>query len=547
MRLSEDGGLGNNERTRHKQIMRIASSLISGHFGRRPLLVFGTLVVGAFAAYEMAQYVINDDMNGLAYAGLCLAGGAIVIAILNNWRNGVYFFLAWLLFEDFARKFLGNNMAIYFAKDLFALVVYISFFIAFRRKEVKIFRPPFLMPLLIFVWFGAMQIFNPASTHIMYGLMGFKMFFYYTPLVFIGYALLNSEAELRRFFTVNLVLVLIIVSLGIAQSIIGPSFLNPAVQADDLRLLSSMYRVSSTGQSAYRPTSVFVSAGRYANFIMVAWILVLGFGGYLLLRQRKGRALAFIAVPITAAGAFLTASRGSFLWGIINAVVTSVAFVWGAPWRQGEALKVFRSIQRVAIGMGLGIILVFYAYPDALLSRLAIYQETLLPDNPNYELTHRAWTYPVDNFLGAFSYERWPYGYGIGTSGLGAQYVARIFNVKPVGVGVESGFGAIILEMGIVGLILWVVMSVAILFAAWKVVKKLKGSPWFPLGFVIFWYAFFLLFPATYGGINSYEDFLLNAYLWLLLGILFRLPSLGLSAQFAAATAATQAPRRWIR
>ena len=167
---------------------------------------------------------------------MCVVGGAVVVADPpTTGGTVVYLFLSWLLFEDFARKFLGNNMAIYFAKDFLVLVVYISFFTAFRRKEVTIFRPPFLMPLLIFVWFGAMQVFNPASTHIMYGLMGFKMYFYYIPLVFIGYALLNSEAELRRFFTVNLVLVLIIVSLGIAQSIIGPSFLNPAVQSEDLR------------------------------------------------------------------------------------------------------------------------------------------------------------------------------------------------------------------------------------------------------------------------------------------------------------------------
>src|SRR5208282_506611 len=205
--------------------MRIASLLSSGQVSRRPLLVFGTLVVGAWAAYEMAQYVINDDMAGLAYVGLCLAGGAIVIAILNSWQNGVYFFLAWLMFEDFARKFLGNNMAIYFAKDFFVLVVYISFLAAFRRKEVSFFRPPFLVPLLIFIWFGVIQMFNPASAHIMYGLMGFKIFFYYVPLFFVGYELLNSEAELRRFFTVNLSLAVVVISLGIAQSVLGPSFL----------------------------------------------------------------------------------------------------------------------------------------------------------------------------------------------------------------------------------------------------------------------------------------------------------------------------------
>ena len=528
--------------------MRIASISIASMTGRRPLVLFGTLILGAFAAYEGAQDVLNDDMTGLAYAGLCAMGGAILVAVLNNWRNGVYIFLGWLLFEDFARKFLGNNMAIYFAKDFLALLVYISCFAAFRRKEVTFFRPPFLVPLLIFIWFGFMQIFNPASTHIVYGLMGFKMFFYYVPFVFIGYALLNSEAELRRFFTLNLIFALIVISLGIVQSIVGPSFLNPAVPEADLRELSTLYRVSPiTGEIAYRPNGVFVSAGRYANFIMLATLLVLGYGGYLLLRQKKGRVLAFVAIPFMTAGAFLTASRGVFMYGMINALTTSIAFLWGAPWREREVLRVIRSIQRVAIGMALGLVVLFYLYPSQLLSRLAIYDETLNPNSPTSELAHRTWSYPVQNFLGAFTYERWPYGYGIGTTALGGQYVARFFNVKPPVMGVESGFGTLVVEMGIGGLILWFVMTAAILVSAWKVVKKLKGSPWFPLGFVIFWYAFFLLIPETYGGINGFEDFLLNAYLWFLLGILFRLPTIVLSAQFAINAPSPGSGRGWIR
>jgi hypothetical protein len=517
-------------------------------FGRRPLLILGFFALGVVAAYELAQYVIYDDMIGLAYAGLCVAGGTIVIAILNNWRNGVYFFLAWLLFEDFARKFLGNNMAIYFAKDFFALIVYISFFAAYRRKEAAFFRPPFLIPVLLFVWFGFMQIFNPGSTSIWYGLMGFKIYFYYIPLLFIGYALLNSEQELRRFFRVNMLLAIVVIGLGIAQSIIGPSFLNPRVQAEDLQLLSGLYRVSPvTGAVAYRPTSLFVSAGRYADFIMVAWIVVLGFSGYLLLRQKEGRILAFLGVPITAAGAFLTASRGSFMWGMINTVTTSAAFLWGAPWREREVMRVLRSVQRVGIGIVMGLALLFYIYPDALMSRLAIYEETLNPNRPTSELAIRSWNYPLENFLGAFSYDRWPYGYGIGTSSNGVQYVSRIFNVRPPGPAVECGFGTLIIEMGVGGLLLWLVMSAVILFHVWGVVKKLKGSAWFPLAFVIFWYSFFLLGPATWGGLAAYEDFLLNAYFWLLLGVLFRLPHIALSAQFAIDAPRAQPQRRWTR
>src|SRR5207244_820821 len=241
----------------------------------------------------------SGDFAGLAYVGLATLGGLIVIGTVNNWRGGVYLFLTWLLFEDFARKFLGNNMAIYFAKDFLALVVFICFLAAYRRRKMTTFRPPFLVPLLIFIWFGALQVFNPASTSIWYGLMGFKMFFYYVPLVFVGYALLNSELELRHFFTFNVVFALAIISLGIVQSILGQSFLNPAQSPEDLRELSTLYRVAPiSGSVAYRPTSVFVSSGRYVNFIDVVWLLVLGFGGYLLLRHKRGRVLAFVAIAV---------------------------------------------------------------------------------------------------------------------------------------------------------------------------------------------------------------------------------------------------------
>jgi hypothetical protein len=103
---------------------------------------------------------------------------------------------------------------------------------------------------------------------------------------------------------------------------------------------------------------------------------------------------------------------------------------------------------------------------------------------------------------------------------------------------VESGFGCLVLELGIVGLGLWLVMSAAVLISAWKIVRQLRGSPWFPLAFMIFFYAFLLFLPFTFQGMQAYQDFVLNAYVWLLLGILFRLPKLAALAQSAPAPAA---------
>src|SRR5262249_36951928 len=131
--------------------MNLRAAILPGQMGRKPLIAFGFLVFAAFAAYKTAGFVINDDLQSLAFVGLAFVAGAGVVAMLNNWRNGLYFFMGWLLFEDLVRKYLGNNMVVYFGKDALVLLVYISFYLAVRRHKEKAFRPPFLVPLLLMV------------------------------------------------------------------------------------------------------------------------------------------------------------------------------------------------------------------------------------------------------------------------------------------------------------------------------------------------------------------------------------------------------------
>jgi hypothetical protein len=517
------------------------SHRLAGRFGRQSRLSIGFFVCGFIAACLLSNYIVSDDYTKLVFAGIACIGAALVAATAINWRTGLYFLLAWLLLEDLARKYLGNNMAIYFAKDFLLAVVYVSFFAGRRRKDqdLKPFRPPFLTALMVFVWFALMQVFNPASTSIFYGLMGMKLYFYYVPLIAIGYALPDTEALLRRFFYFNLALIAIVVSLGIVQSIAGPRFLNPAVMAQDLQELSGLYRVAPvSGVRVYRPTSVFVSAGRFGDLLVVAWLMVFGFSGYLLLRDRKGRVFTLLVLALTAAGCLMCASRGVFMWSAMSGVVGALAFLWGAPWREGKALRVVRAVQRAAIGVALAIVLLLFTYPEAFLGRIAVYSETLDPRRETSELMLRVHAYPLAEFLKAFNNSRWPYGYGLGTASLGGQYISRFFMTQPPEYAVESGFGDIVLEMGVLGLTLWFVMGSAVVISAWKVARKLKGSPFFPLAFMIVLYAFLLLFPMTFTGIQAYQDFILNCYLWLLVGILFRLPSLAASARAEAASSA---------
>jgi len=248
-----------------------------------------------------------------------------------------------------------------------------------------------------------------------------------------------------------------------------------------------------------------------------------GFGGYLLLRTRRSRTLVFTTVGVVAAASLMSASRGVFMWNAGTSLLMTAGFLWGAPWRQREVIRILRAIQRTALLVGIGIFLLLTIFPNELGSRVAIYSETLMPDSPTTELIHRTHDYPLKQLEYAFDHPLWPYGYGIGTCTLGVQYVTRILHATPMHIGVESGYGNLIVELGIVGLILWILLGIAIAISAWKVTVQLRGKPWFPLAFSICMYAIILTFPMMFTGASPYQDFVLNSYLWLLLGILYRL------------------------
>jgi hypothetical protein len=496
-----------------------------------------TVALGALAAYVFADLIIEANLLTLSYVGLAVLGLVALLAILKNWRAGVYCFVAWIAAEDLIRKYLGNNMILYFGKDFLVLALYLTFFIARRTTLTKLYRPPFLITLLVFFSYSVIQVFNPASTSIFYGLMGLKLCFLYAPLLLVGHALVDSEMELRRFFFFNSVLILVVAGFGIAQSILGHTFLNPELVQEDIRGLSNLYRASPiTGLVAYRPTSLFVSAGRFQNFLVTSWILALGFGGFLLMRKQSGRLLGFTTVGILAAASLLTASRGVFLWTIASAMVIAPAVVWGASWAGEQRIRVMRAIQRAAVFVAIALTILVGIFPQEVGSRLAIYTETLSPSSSKSELGIRSWDYPLQNFVAAFDYPRWPYGYGTGTASLGVQYVARIMHAPPMNVGVENGYGQLVIELGIVGLLLWILLAYAVTRSAWRATKNLKGTIWFPIGFAIFWYTVLLVFPMSFYGFVAYQDFVMNAYFWLMLGILFRVSEFPRSLPLAQTT-----------
>jgi hypothetical protein len=478
-------------------------------------------------AWEVGGKIATEDMRSMAFATLGFAGCVIAVTVLRNWRTGFYMFLGWLLFEDLVRKYLGNGTALFFGKDVLAILMYISLFVAIRKGREKLFHPPFLLFLSLFIWLGAVQVFNQNSPSVLYGLLGFKLYFYYIPLMYVGYALIRNDEDLQKFLMMNAWLAGVIATLGIIQAILGHSFLNPTTLAPELRDLGQLDRVTPiSNQFLSLPTAVFVSSGRYFLYLTMVEILAIGTAGYLLYYTLRNRRLTFIVIGLIGAGILLSGSRAAVVYGVASTVVLAAGFLWGAPWRERQAHRMMKAIRRYFIMGALGLTAILLIFPNEAASRLAFYTETLSPSSTAYEVSSRTWDYPIANLMGAFGRPNWVLGNGIGTASLGTQYVSKALGEPAPDLWVEEGYGQMIVEMGIVAPFLWLLWTGALLYCSWQVVRRLRQTRFFPVAFAIFWYSFLLLYPFTYGGLAPYQNFVSNAYLWLLVGILFRLPEL---------------------
>jgi hypothetical protein len=482
--------------------------------------------------WALAHWIVTGSIETLVVGAMAIALAIGVVATLINWRAGVLLFILWLLFEDLARKYLGNGLIFFFGKDVLAAITYLSLWRSKRRGEVPWFKPPFMVPLALFFALAFVQVFNTWTPSVLYGLLGLKLYFYYFPLIYAGYALIRNANDLEQFLIYNLGLGMLIALLGIIQSIVGLKFLNPIALAPELEVLGNLTRFSPiTHQPVPQPTSVFVSTGRFASYIILVVVLALGASAYLLVTRRRGAAYSFLAVGIAVVATVQSGSRGSLIYVAMSVLVLGAGFLWGVPWRWGQARGLVKAMRRALVVSAACLFFMIQFFPGSIGANWAFYSETLSPTSSASELQNRTWTYPLHNLMTALQHPRWLYGDGTGTASLGMQYVAKVLGQAPIGFWVENGWGTLILEMGILGPVLWIVWTFSLLYFSWKIVRQLRGTIYFAVALSIFWYAFLLLVPFSYNGMAPYQNYVMNAYLWLLIGVLFRLPRLAADAQ----------------
>jgi len=254
-------------------------------------------------------------------------------------------------------------------------------------------------------------------------------------------------------------------------------------------------------------------------------VLALALGLATLLIVKGSRRMLILASVLAAAGAvWVSGGRTGFVVGACLVALGATASVSG---ERHPALG--RAGMVAALGVG-AVFLFSVLVPDLFTSRLDWYRQTLDPRSSENEWSFRWDAYGGDTRRGIDIGGL--VGQGTGTESLGQQYLYGDSGAIPVGsYQVEGGYASIAVEWGAVGLALWTLWTLAWLYRQWRCIRAAPSGQLRAMGLVLWGWMIFFLIIGFFGGLQGYQNYVPNAYFWLLSGVIFGLPQLAASSE----------------
>jgi hypothetical protein len=437
---------------------------------------------------------------------------------VRRWRLAVQAVMFLLVFEGAIRKWLlpGSQDLIYFAKDALLVGAYVGFFR--RRPRWSYPKAPVLYAGLAFaILLGLFQIFNPKLPNFLVGVLGFKAYFLYVPLIFVVPSVFRDDAELARFLKRYVLVVFPVVLLSLAQ-FFSPagSILNTYAQPTDIGSISTF------GSSRYvRTTGTFSYISGYTSYLLTTTILIL----MILTTTRwrfRGNLVIYAALGMVMLGIMLSGSRGPvFLLALIFPI-----YWWLGVVREKQSGQTF---VRLLLGLGLLVVSLTSAGDQAV---TAFSQRASSSEDIASRLTF-PFVSPVHMLPHAGLF-----GFGIGaTHQAAAALTGGIQNAWLINVAPEAETGRVMLEIGPLGF--FAVYLVRLALAAFAFRQALRLRLLFHRAVAIS--ALLFLIVQIPGGIIF--DVTAGVYYWFLAGLVFLAVRLDRQAVLAARSAALAASR----
>jgi hypothetical protein len=259
-------------------------------------------------------------------------------------------------------------------------------------------------------------------------------------------------------------------------------------------------------------------------------MVYLGFGliGYLLaLRSKpsiKLRAWVVFCWLIVVVGLFMSGQRATIVWVVLSVPIVGWAYVYARnPKHTSGRNFTVRSL--LLIG-ALSLYLMSVFFPERFSAVFNFYVRTINPNSPHSEFRSRpegSWSSIISSYKSSGLR-----GHGTGTASLGLQYVGS-YDAAQENTNVyytEGGFSSVLWEWGVVGLILWLFWSILLMVKLVQKVRELRFTRFYWIAVAVALYSFFLLFAWFYLGMQVYQQYVAQAFLWFMVGVVFRLPQL---------------------
>ena len=415
------------------------------------------------------------------------------------------------VFDGALRKWVFPDSAdlIYFLKDALLAGAYLRFYFSERKLErLPRFVGLFFWLSLIWVF---LQAFNSKLGSVVLGALGFKMYFFYAPMLWMAPQVFESLNELIRFWKVFLRTLYVVAGFAVLQ------FFSPLDHWLNAGLPEGLATPTFYNETAYiRVSSVFSFLGGFYAYIagMTPPILAILFEGF---KTRRwwvplGQLVLLLGISMMSGSRAVT-----FSMLIVCAVFFVVRYIGNPREAAGYFQKAFFPL-----------ILVILASLPMLAPAFDSFSDRTKNTDSMAERIQWTLLQPV-GFLGLL---------GVDSYGAGATHQAvvalrpKLGNVggERIPVNFEPEPGRVMLELGAVGFFLWYGLRVALIWATARLSFSLRTTFCRDLALAV---ALVQCYALTVGYLVYNQTFAF--FFWLLTSVVLVLPKLERDAKFTDA------------
>lgn len=444
---------------------------------------------------------------------------ALLGLALRRWQFGVQALLVVVIVEGALRKWFLPSYGefVYFYKDALMGAILLGYFRDHRKTILLIKSELKIVFALVgtFAIYAVASVANASAPHAVVSLFGLKAYCLYMPLAFLVPRMFPTKEKVIAFLRWYLVTALAVAAIGAWQFLDGrqDSALNRYAWSEEVtggaRQATALF-ADASGEYFVRITSTFSFITGLGTYLPVVFALLLGLTSLRSSRALplKIRSLYYLAIVGVVATALMSGSR---------AVTVNLAIVMVVFFVFTSLKNAFRRLRQFAVVGLLIYVTLTLVSPQA---ASGLYQRAFGGESQIEEGGDRiaaVFSFPFEeaSYAGAF-------GYGIGALQNGVPALMRTLDLSHQGeqvpIDVESEASRVMLEIGVVGFLLFMVMKLGLLPILWRACVTIRDPETKALAIACL---AALVFPMIAGGAVTIHT--QNVLQWFLIGLILAL------------------------